>query len=96
MAAVVMFAATFHGIAEEPTTEAVSGFNAYIGQVEARLDQQHRGPDAFVAREDFARLRKGELIIERITSSAGADLPGALLHHWRGNCVRRGRQGSRF
>jgi hypothetical protein len=96
MAAVVMFAATFHGIAEEPTTEAVSGFNAYIGQVEARLDQQHRGPDAFVAREDFARLRKGELIIERITSSAGADLPGALLHHWRGTAFAGGARAADF
>jgi hypothetical protein len=84
IAATVMFAATLLGIAEEPTPAAVSGFNSYTGQVEARLDRQHRGPEGFLAPADSTRLRKGELIIERMTSSSGADLPGALLHHWRG------------
>lgn len=69
---------------------ALSGFNSYIRQVEARLDQQHGGPEGFLAREDSTYLRKGELIIERVTSSSGADLPGALLHHWRGTASNQG------
>jgi len=30
------------------------------------------------------RLSKGELIIEQLTPSSAADMPGAMLHHWRG------------
>jgi hypothetical protein len=90
VAATAMFAGSSPGIAEEPTPTAVSGFTSYIGQVEARLDQQHRAPDGFLVREDTARLRTGELIIERVTPSSGADLPGALLHHWRGTAFAAG------
>jgi hypothetical protein len=89
-----MFAASFAGIAEEPTPDAVSGFTSYIGQVEARLDQQHRA--GFLAREDSARLGKGELIIERVTPPSGADLPGALLHHWRGTAFAAGARADDF
>jgi hypothetical protein len=96
VAAMVMFAASLLGLAEEPTAAAVSGFNSYIGQVEARLDQQHRGAEGFLAREDSARLRRGELIIERVTPSSGADLPGALLHHWRGTAFAAGASAADF
>lgn len=91
-----MFAASLLGKAEEPTPGAVSGFVSYIGQVEARLDQQHRGPEGFLAREDSTRLRKGELIIERVTPWSGADLPGALLHHWRGTAFAAGASAADF
>jgi hypothetical protein len=50
IAAMAMLVASFPGIAEEPTAAAESGFTSYIGQVEARLDQQHRSPDGFLAR----------------------------------------------
>jgi hypothetical protein len=92
----VMFAASFPGIAEEPTPAAVSGFDSYIRQVEARLDQQHRGPEGFLAPEDSMRLRKGELIIERMRPFSGADLPGALLHHWRGTAFAAGARAADF
>lgn len=96
IAAMVMFAASISGIAEEPMPAALSGFNSYIRQVEARLDQQHGGPEGFLAREDSTYLRKGELIIERVTSSSGADLPGALLHHWRGTAFAAGATAADF
>ena len=96
VAAVAIFAASLLGIAEEPTPAAVSGFDSYIRQVEARLDQQHRGPEGFLAREDSTRLRKGEPIIERVTPSSGADLPGALLHHWRGTAFAAGARAADF
>jgi hypothetical protein len=73
----------------EPPPAAVSGFNSYISGVESRLAQQHRSHDAFLAPvastpQNDARLRSGELIIEQLTPSGGATLPGAILHHWRG------------
>jgi hypothetical protein len=96
IAALVMFAAWVPGIAEEPTPEALSGFESYIRQVEARLDQQHRQPAGFLAAEDSTRLRKGELIIERMNPSSAADLPGALLHHWRGTAFAAGAKAADF
>ncbi len=74
----------------QPPAAAVSAFNSYVGTVEVRLDQQHRAQNGFIApvasggSDSEARLRKGELIIEQLTPSAGADLPGAMLHDWRG------------
>jgi hypothetical protein len=92
----VMFAASVPGIAEEPTPQALAGFESYVRQVEARLDQQHRQPAGFLAQEDSARLRKGEPIIERMTPSSGANLPGALLHHWRGTAFAAGARAADF
>jgi hypothetical protein len=73
----------------EPAPAAVSAFNAYISTVEARLAQQHRSQKGFLApvapaAQSEQRLRRGELIVEQLTPSTGADLPGAMLHHWRG------------
>ena len=73
----------------EPAPAAVSAFNSYISAVESRLAQQHRSRNAFLAPvasapQSETRLRQGELIVEQLTPSTGADLPGALLHHWRG------------
>jgi hypothetical protein len=70
--------------ADEPTPAAVAGFNQYISTVEARLAQQHRSVGTFLAPADLVRLRKGELVIEQITTTPGKSFPGALLHDWRG------------
>jgi hypothetical protein len=53
------------------------------------LAQQHGSPEAFLTSaasdpQSEARLRRGDLIIERVTPAASAALPGAMLHHWRG------------
>jgi hypothetical protein len=78
----------------EPTPAAVSAFNSYNKAVELRLAQQHRSPNTFLApaasdpEDAETRLRQGEVIIEKLTEkltpSTGANLSGALLHHWRG------------
>ena len=73
----------------EAPAAAVSAFNDYAGKVESRLAEQHRTTGGFLAPggsspQTDARLRKGELIIEQLTPSSEAHLPGALLHHWRG------------
>jgi len=85
----------------EPTPAAVSAFNSYISTVEARLGQQHRSQNTFIAaatsgQQNDARLRRGELIVEQITPSAGADLGGAMLHHWRGTAFAAGAKAADF
>jgi len=83
------------GYCEVPTTSATASFQSYVGSVEARLAEQHRSRDGFVATAGSnggidARLRKGELIIEKLTPEKEADLRGAMLHDWRGTAFIRG------
>ena len=82
----------------EPAPAAVADFNSYIASVESRLDQQHRSPGTFIASiaQNQARLRRGELTIERLTPSHGEDLPGAMLHHWRGTAFAPGATAQDF
>lgn len=86
----------------EPTPAAVSAFNSYTRGVESRLAQQHQSPNTFLvstasAPEDMKmRPREGELIIEKLTPSTGANLPGALLHHWRGTAFAPGAKAADF
>ena len=73
----------------EPTPQALATFNQTISAVEERLTRQHHSPDSFLATPGSdprtpTRLRQGELIIEQLTTPADSQLPGALLHHWRG------------
>jgi hypothetical protein len=89
--------------AEAPAA-AASSFNAYIGNVESRLAQQHRSQKGFIApgasaseaSEREARLRKGESIVEQLTPSTGADWPGAMLHDWRGTAFAPGATAADF
>ena len=72
------------------TAVAVAGFNSYVATVEARLAEQHRSQNRFIApiasvSDSERRMRKGESIIEQLTPPASADLPGAMLHDWRGS-----------
>ena len=82
--------------ADEPTPAATAAFNSYVSKVEARLAAQHRTADGFLAAEDFARLQRGELIIEQLTPATGAELPGALLHDWRGTAFVPGATAAGF
>lgn len=82
------FSAAQHALAE-PTPQAIAAFNTRITAVEERLAREHQSPISFLASPDPdpktpTRLRQGELIIEQLASSSEAELPGALLHHWRG------------
>jgi len=84
------------GVAAEPAPAAVAAFNSYIGAVETRLAEQHRSADNFLAPENSAQLRQGELVVEEMTPASGKDLPGALLHHWRGTAFIAGANASDF
>ena len=82
--------------AEQPSAAAIADFDSYIGRVETRLAEQHSAPVKFLAPEDSARLRRGELIIEQLTPGTGAELPGALLHDWRGTAFVPGARAADF
>ncbi len=81
----------------EPSTAAVSGFDMYVRGVEQRLVEQHRNGSGFLvpvaAAQGEARLKRGELIVEQV---AGRDLPGAMLHHWRGTAFLPGMTATEF
>jgi hypothetical protein len=85
----------------EPPAAAASAFNSYVGAVESRLAQQHRSPAAFLTSaasdpQSTARLRRGDVVIERMTPAAGVVLPGAMLHHWRGTAFVAGATAADF
>ena len=83
----------------EPPAKAVSAFNLYIDGVESRLDRQHRSRDSFLAYlapGSQAGLRRGELVIQQLTLSDRGELPGALLHHWRGTAFAPGAKAADF
>lgn len=90
---VVVLIAAPGWVAGEAAPAAISGFDSYIREVESRLVQQHRSKNGFLvptAPQNEARLRRGELIIERLTPAEGRSLPGAMLHHWRGTAFAPG------
>jgi hypothetical protein len=85
----------------EPTPVAVAAFNTYTQTVESRLAQQHRSPSSFLApasanpTDAALRLRRGDLLIERLTPTNAAP-SGALLHHWRGTAFVPGATAADF
>jgi len=97
----LLCAAAPTGFAAEPTPAAIAAFNSYAQAIESRLAQQHRSQDCFLplpvpASQSELRLRRGELIVERLTLSSDAELPGALLHHWRGTAFAAGAKAGDF
>jgi len=82
----------------DPPAATVTAFNNYVGSLEARLARQHGAQRGFLAPVDAqneARLRRGELIVEKLTPG-GKELPGAMLHHWRGTAFVPGATAADF
>jgi hypothetical protein len=92
--ALTLAAAVPAGSAElQPATAAA--FDKYVRLTEQRMDTE-LGPDAFLwvdrlrgqARtEASARLKRGELVIERLRTLEGGselDAPDGIIHHWLG------------
>jgi hypothetical protein len=88
--AVLLLAMAAGLAAEEPTPDALVGFQTYVDRVKPRLAKQHGSEDSFLAPVDRARLQRGELVIEQLTPAAGVELPGALVHDWRGTAFLPG------
>ncbi len=99
---VLLFLGPPRRLVGEPTPAAISAFNSYTKTVESRLAQQHQSQNTFLApaasdlKSAETRLRHGELIIEQLTPSVGADFSGALLHHWRGTAFVPGAKAADF
>lgn len=88
------------GTCEAPTA-ATAAFNAYVGKVETRLAEQHRSPNGFLVSagsnsQTDRRLQQGDFIIEQLTPANEAELPGGLLHHWRGTAFVLGATAGDF
>jgi hypothetical protein len=76
--------------------EAVAEFTKYTAAVETRLGEEHSAKETPLAVVDRDRLRKGELVIEKLVPDKGADPPGAMLHDWRGNAFAPGATAADF
>ncbi|HEV2485898.1 MAG TPA: hypothetical protein VGT08_10225 [Terracidiphilus sp.] len=79
----------------------MSAYNSYIGTVESRLAQQHQAQSGFLSLvasspQSDERLRRGELIIEQLSSPTSSTLPGAMLHDWRGTAFVAGAKAADF
>jgi hypothetical protein len=94
----LIFVAAPSPVASEPAPAAIAAFNSYISAVESRIARQHQSQNGFLApvAHNEMRLRNGELIIEKLTPSTGTDLPGAMLHHWRGTAFVSGAKAADF
>jgi hypothetical protein len=88
-------------MAAGPTPAAAAKFNSYVEAVESRLTRQHQSQGEFLPLPSSAslselRLRRGEFLVEKLTPSSGSELPGALLHHWRGTAFAAGVKAADF
>jgi hypothetical protein len=85
----------------DPQPAAVSAFNSYVSTIESRLAQQHDSQNTFIAPlalapETDARLRRSELIVDKLTPANPLIAPGAMLHHWRGTAFVPGATATDF
>lgn len=86
--------------AEQPSPEALAGFDTYVGALEARLEAQHRQDTSFVVLPGTAAqaetLHDGKLFIENLTPDKTNNLPGATIYHWRGTAFLREATAAEF
>jgi hypothetical protein len=82
--------------AEEPTPAAQAGFDAYVRRVEMRLAQERGQAGMILAPVDWQRVRAGEVVVEELTPKGEAELPGALIHDWRGTAFVPGATAEDF
>jgi hypothetical protein len=80
----LVFLAAVWVVQGAPSAAALSAFDAYTAQVEARLATPYQPPT------------RGETVIEQIQSAAVGNISGAMLHHWRGTAFARGAHASDF
>lgn len=80
----------------QPSPGAVAAFSSYIGRLEAHLAAQHWTPEALLRPQDEAQLRRGDLVLKRLTPSTGDEMRGALLHDWSGTAFIPGATAADF
>ena len=77
-------------------------FDSYVKSVEVRLAEQHRSRAAFLATpatrwsEGAPSIPAGRVQIEHIIVPGGAEVEGAMIHHWRASTFVRGASAADF
>jgi putative flippase GtrA/phosphatidylglycerophosphate synthase len=70
---------------------ASAAFDGYARTVEARLDEERSGLAPFLwldrlpvneRREGYARVARGEVVVNRVRSGSECQIAGAMCHHW--------------
>jgi len=79
-----------------PSAETVAAWNTYVAAAERRIDRELNDGRRFLAMDfdaargsrDRRRVLRGEVLVEQVEtggSDAGSiDVPGGMIHHWRG------------
>src|SRR5215469_6954994 len=100
-AGILALSLTVPALADQPGKDALDRWSNYEAAVEMRLSKHHSSQENFFSGqlatpEGRARVRRGEQIIERVQPPEGTDLPGAMLHHWRGSGFAAGAKAADF
>lgn len=71
--------------ADQPSAAAVAGFESYVTTVEKRVARQHDSAQDFLVLDSASRtrLRRGELLVQKVTPPDHGEVPGGLIHDWR-------------
>jgi hypothetical protein len=79
-----------------PSAETVAAWNRYVATAERRIDRELGDGRRFLALDfdagrglrDRRRLLRGDILVEQVETGgaeAGSiDVPGGMIHHWRG------------
>lgn len=78
--------------ADQPTAAAIAGFDRYV----AAIEYQHAAAGIISDPAIRLRLLQGGTLIENLSPPGAANLPGALLHHWRGSAFVPGAKADEF
>ncbi len=85
--------------AAELKPETVRAFERYVALTEERMRAEVEGPSPFLwldrldaagRDEVLARLRSGEVVVERLRTRGGGDevdIPSGMVHHWIGTVL---------
>lgn len=97
---VCSFAVTLPIAHAEPPPKATEAFEEYAARVESRLAQEHKSPRNFLAglepgAKTADQVRRGEIVVEKLTPEKG-EVPGGMLHDWRGTAFVAGATASDF
>jgi hypothetical protein len=80
------------GMAAELSAKTNAAFDKYVQVAERRIAREVAQPETFLWADTLgprkadvlARLRVGEVVVERMRLDGSADVPDGLLHHWIG------------
>lgn len=83
----------------QPSAQSSAAFDAYVRNVERRLESQHHSAGTFLALPNGQAekdLNVSSFVLERLTPGRFPGLDGALLEHWRGTAFVPGATAEQF